>query len=108
MIQQIYSALKRFGLWIRHWVWIKPVSKPEPLKLTEVIDNWIVIKYHDQNICLHKNEIPLWNSLGRKDRRAMALRFKIMEKKRQIRFEIINGKTIVIKNKDYGVKKNVQ
>lgn len=71
------------------------------LKATEVIDEWCVIKYHDQNICLRKREINWWNRLNRKDRRAMALRFKIQEKKGIIRFENINGKLVCIKNKDY-------
>lgn len=97
----IRRIIKKLWAWIRHWLWKVPTSKPAPLKAAEVIDQWTVIKYRDQNICLHKNEIPLWNKLDRKDRRAMANKFKRMEEKGKIRFESINGKLVAIKNKDY-------
>ena len=79
-------------------------AQKTPLKATQTVDQWIVIKYHDQNICLRKREIDWWNRLGRKDRRAMAQRFHVMEKKGLIRFQEINGQTVAIKNKDYGAK----
>ena len=99
MIRRIVSAIIK---WIKFYFWTKPVSKPEPLKATEVIEHWTIIDYHGQKINLHKHEVPMWNALSRKDKRAMAQRFEVMEKKGLIRFETINGKTICIKNKQYG------
>jgi hypothetical protein len=87
--------------WLIKWFWIKPISKPEPLKATDVINQWICVKYHDQWINIRKSEMNAWNLLGRKDRRAMAQRFNILEKKGHIRFMEINGKMTCVKNKDY-------
>jgi len=95
------KLIRKFLLWIKYWFWQKPTAKPEVPKATEVINNWIVFKYHEQNICLRRSEIQMWNELGRKDRRAMALRFEIMENKGQIKFQEIGGKTVAIWNKDY-------
>lgn len=94
----------KFLKWVKYLFWTKPTAKPEPPKATEVIQNWTILDYHGQKICLHKNEIAYWNGLSRVDKRAMALRFKVMEKKGEIRFEVINGKEICIRNKDYGQK----
>jgi hypothetical protein len=98
----VNSLLIRIGRWIRYWLWERPVSKPEPPKLTDVQKNYVVIKYHNQMINLHVNEIPLWNKMNRHDRRGMARRFEEMEKDGRIRFEKINGRMICIKNRDYG------
>jgi hypothetical protein len=98
--------IKKIISWIKYWLWTKPVSKPDPPKLIDVQKDYVVIKYHGQNINLHVNEIPLWNKLGRKDRRGMARRFEEMEKNGRIRFERINRRMICIKNKDYGRNDN--
>jgi hypothetical protein len=100
MIKQIIKFLK----WVKYLFWTKPTAKPEPPKATDVIQNWIIVDYHGQKINLHKNELKLWEGLSRADKRAMALRFKTMEKKGEIRFEVINGKEICIRNKDYANK----
>lgn len=97
MKQMILALCK----WIKKWFWTRPTSKPEPLKATEVIDHWTIIVYKGQKINLHKNELGFWHGLSRKDKRAMAQRFKIQEKKGLIRFEVINGKETCIRNKDY-------
>jgi hypothetical protein len=93
--------IKKIILWIKYWLWDKPISKPDPPKLTDVQKNYVVIKYHGQMINLHVNEVPLWNNMNRHDRRGMAKRFESMEKDGRIRFEKINGKMICIKNKNY-------
>ena len=108
MIKWIVSALKRLWEWLRYWLWRHPVSKPEPLKATEVIEHWTIIDYHGQKINLHNSEIAYWNNMSRKDKRAMAKRFEILEKKGYIKFVEINGKMTCVKNKDYEAKANIE
>jgi len=108
MWKQIVSALKKLWQWLRYWLWKHPISKPEPLKVTEVIKHWTIIYYHGQKINLHKNELAYWYGLSRKDKRAMALRFEVMEKKGLVKFIEINGKLTCVRNKDYEQKINVQ
>ena len=98
----------KFLKWVKYMFWTKPVQKPEPPKATDVIQNWIIVEYHGQKINLHKNELGLWNGLSRADKRAMSLRFKVMEKKGEIRFEVINGKEICIRNKNYEAKTHAE
>jgi hypothetical protein len=98
MKEQIIKFLK----WIKYLLWTKPAV--EPPKATDDLQNWIVINYHGQKINLRINELAKWNGMGRKDKRAMAKRFETQEKKGWIRFEMINGKWICIKNKDYNPK----
>jgi hypothetical protein len=107
MWSRIVTALESFGRWLRYWMWKHPVSKPEPLKATEVIEHWTIVDYHGQKINLHKHEVPMWNALSRKDKRAMAQRFEIQEKKGLIKFVEINGKITCVKNKQYGEKENI-
>ena len=94
----INKIIKKILWWIK---FLFGKAETTPIKAKDVVNNWIVIKYHDQNICIRKSEIVMWNKLGRNDRRAMAQRFKVMEKKKQIRFQEIEGKTVAIWNKDY-------
>ena len=94
---------------IKYYLWDKPTAKPEkeaPIRVKgeQVFDDYVVFEYKKQQINIRKVELPLWNALSREDKRAMALRFKVMEKKGEIRFEVINGKRICIRNKDYGQK----
>ena len=93
--------IKKIINWIIKWLWTKPTSKPEPLKATEVINYWTIVNYHGQKINLHNSELGMWDSMGRKDKRAMALRFKTMEKKGLIKFIEINGKMTCVKNFAY-------
>jgi len=106
------TALSSFftKLWkrIRYWFWTKPVSKPDPLKATDVVDQYVVIDYKGQKINLHKNHLLMFENLSRQQKRAMARKFEIMEKKGQIRFEEINGKLTAIRNKDYEAKAHVR
>ncbi len=101
MKQKIISAIRKFLWWIKFLFWTKPTSKPEPLKATEVIKNWTIINYHGQKVNLHKNELAYWERMSRKDKRAMAKRFEVLEKKGHIRFETINGVETCINNLDY-------
>jgi len=105
--------IKKIIQWIKKWFWTKPTSPPpkeKPIKVMgeQVFKEWFVIEYHGQKINLHRNEIPLWNKLNRKDRRAMARKTEIQEKKGLIRFEKIDGRWICLKNKDYGAKTNIR
>jgi hypothetical protein len=99
MIQQIKSAIQRFLKWVRYLFWTKPAV--EPLKAIDDVQNWIVINYNGQNINLRISEVEMWNNLSRFDRRAMARKSKMQEKKGIIRFEKIEGKLICIKNRKY-------
>ena len=100
--------IKRFLQWLKKLFLMRGVTKIKPPKATDVIDQWVVIKYHNQNICLRKREIDWWNRLNRKDKRAMAKRFQIMEDKGKIRFQEINGRIVAIKNKNYEAKANLR
>jgi len=92
--------------WIIKWFWLKPTDPNDPkIKATQVLHNYICVKYHDQWINLHKSEIVMWNRLSRKDKRAMAQRFYHQEKKGHIKFVEINGKMTCIKNKNYESRK---
>lgn len=101
MKDRIVEVLKKILRWLRYWLWKHPVSKPEPLTAKEVVDHWTVVNYHGQKINLHKHEVPMFNALSRKDKRAMALRFKVMEQKGEIKFVEINGKVTCVRNIDY-------
>jgi len=112
MIEKIVIRLQKLGRWLGYWLWQKPISKPVPekpvrLKATEVFNEYVVINYHGQRINLHRNEIPLWQRMSRKDKRAMAQKFTRLEKEKKVVFTRINGREICIKNKDYGAKTDV-
>jgi len=101
MIRKIVRQLSAF---LRKWFWTKPTEKPREPKATQVIHNYICVKYRDQWINLRKSEIEAWNRMSRKDRRAMAQRFAVLQKKGKIKFVEINGQMTCVKNKDYGNK----
>lgn len=102
------KILSRAGKIIKYWFWKKPVAPPEPVKATEVSKFYTVITYGGQRINLRNHEVPLFNAMSRKDKRAMAQRFETMEKKGIIRFEVINGNLIAIYNRDYEAKANLR
>lgn len=102
------NLLKKIWRQLRYWFWTKPVSKPDPPKAIDVVNEYIVIDYKGQYINLRKTELLMFDKLSRKDKRAMATKFKVMEKKGQIRFEEINGKTVAIKNKDYAEQAHIR
>jgi hypothetical protein len=87
--------------WFKKWFWTEPTAKDKPIKATQVLQNWVCVKYRDQWINLRKSEVDMWNHLSRKDRRAMAQRFAVLEKKKKIKFVKINGQMTCVKNKDY-------
>jgi hypothetical protein len=94
---------------IKHWLWDKPISKPEPekpirLKATEVLKEYMVVTYHGQRINLHISKYPLWKTADRKTKRAIKDRFAKQERQGLIRWEEIEGKLICIKNKNYNPK----
>lgn len=82
-------------------MWKRPISKPEPLTAKEVINHYVVVDYRGQKINLHRNEVPMFNALSRKDKRAMAKKFAIMEMKKRIKFIEIDGKWTCVRNLDF-------
>lgn len=100
-INNFKVMIKKIIDWLVYWLWIRPISRPKPPKATEVTDQYVCIDYKGQWVNMKKTELPAWNKMGRKDKRGMARRFTIMEKKGQVKFTEINGKVICIKNKDY-------
>ena len=104
----IPSAITIFFKWLKKWFWYKPVSPPAPLKAVEVLSEYVVIKYNGQRINLKRTELRMFHAMDRKNKRAMARRFATLEKKGLIRFEEINGKTIAIKNKNYGGETDIR
>ena len=97
----ILAYLKKAIRAIWYWLLRRPISKPEPVKATAVVDEYVTIDYKGQLISLRKSELQAFNALSRKDKRAMSKRFEIMQKKKQIIFQDINGKVVAIRNKDY-------
>jgi hypothetical protein len=82
-------------------------SKKKPLMATEVVDEWQIVIYHHQKINLRKSELLTFASLSRFDKRAMADKFKNLEKKGIIKFVTINKKLVCIKNKSYGLQEDI-
>lgn len=99
--EQIIRFFERAMRWLRYWFWKRPVSKPEPLKATEVVQHWTIVECKGQRIALHQHEIPIWNAMSRKDKRQMALRVKAQEERGEIKFVEIDGKTTCVRNLDY-------
>jgi hypothetical protein len=97
IIRQIISFLK-------NWFWTKPVEKPEPFKATEVKHLYTCIDYKGQWVNIKKTEVDMFNAMARTDKRAMARRFAVLQKKGHVRFEEIGGQMMCIKNKDYESK----
>ena len=93
--------VRQLLLWLKKWFWEKPVSEPEKPKATDAVHLYVVVDYKGQRINLKKTQLSMWNSMSRHDKRGMAHKFAIMEKKGLIRFENINGRLTCIKNKDY-------
>ena len=104
--------MKKILAWIKLYLWDKPtkvVREPPPrVKALEIAHAYMVVTYHGQRINMLKVEYQAWKALGRKDKRAMALRMKVAEQKGHIRFEEIDGQLICIKNKLYESKKNAE
>ncbi|MDA3806309.1 MAG: hypothetical protein PF440_00205 [Thiomicrorhabdus sp.] len=90
------KLVRRLLNFFRRIIWVKPNPTAK-----DVIDQWITIKYKKQFISLRRSEAEAWNKMSRKDKRAMAKRFKILEKKGQIKFTKVKGKTICVKTKSY-------
>ena len=99
--QAMKQVLNRLVKWIKHWFWEEPVKKDPPLKATDVAKHYICMRYHNQWVNLRKSEIQAWNRMPRKDKRAMAQRFAVMEAKGHIRFTKLNDRMICIKNRNY-------
>jgi len=99
--EEIIRFFERVMRWLRYWLWKKPISKPEPLKATEVVENWTIVMCRGQRIGLHQHEIPIYNAMSRKDKRQMALRVKAQEERGEIKFMEIDGKMTCIRNLDY-------
>jgi len=90
LIRQLISFLRKL-------LWHK-------LKAVDVLDRWYCIQYKRQWVSLRKSELVAWSRMSRKDKRAMAKRFEILQKKGHIKFVEIKGKMICIKSKDYESK----
>jgi len=68
---------------------------------TDVVNDYVIVVYHHQKINLKKSELPAFAGMSRGDKRAMALRFKNLEKKGLVKFIKIDGKTVCVRNLDY-------
>jgi hypothetical protein len=105
-MDKIIEALKKFGRWIKHWLWEVPTAKPPKetpakLKATEIAKEMMIITYHGQRIPMHENEYPIWKSMGRYDKRAMKEKCAKQEKAGTLVFQEVEGKTLLIRNLDY-------
>ena len=93
IIRQFFSFLKK-------WFWKNPTE--HRIKAKDINDQYKVIQYNGQRINLHKvNELPAWGSLPRRKKREIATNWRLMEKKKHITFQEIDGKLICIKNANY-------
>ncbi len=97
----IKKTVRQILAFLKKWMWTKPTDKPDPLKATDVLHNYVCFKYKGQWINLKTQEMNAFNAMARSNKRAMALKFKMMQKKGQIIFREINGSMTCIKNKRY-------
>ena len=94
------NKCKRAWRWFLGWLslifWKRPTDRP---LAKEVIHQFVCIKYHGQWINLNKtlNEHLRFNSLSRFDKRAMAIRFKILESKGMLKFQEVEGVMTCVK-----------
>lgn len=98
------QKIRQFLAFLIKIFWTRPTDKPEPFKATEVSHIYTCIKYKGQWVNLRKTEVEAFEAMARSDKRAMAQRFAVMVKKRQVKFMEINGVMTCVKNKDYGSK----
>lgn len=107
-MKNIIEFVKSLCSLIYLWGWLKPtrvIKEPSAkIKAVEVAHAYMVVQYHGQRINMLKTDYVAWKAMSRKDKRAMAQRMAIAEKKGQIRFEEIDGHLICIRNKDYNPK----
>ena len=90
---------------IRRWIidrfWNRPVAPPPPYMAKEVVDQFTIIEYHGQEICMTKEQARIFSGLPRNEKRLQARKFKERLDKGQIVWKTINGQRVAIKNKDY-------
>jgi hypothetical protein len=101
--------IKKLIRFIVKWFWkapIKPVKEDKRIPARDLAHNFIIIKYDNQQIQLRKNELGLFNAMSRKDKRAMASKFRIMESKGMIKFEEIDGKLTCVRTRGYDYKEH--
>jgi len=101
MIQRIISAIKKFFKWIKYVFFDLAVGDRRTIKASTVINDYVIVVYHHQEINLHKSELPMFAAMSRSDKRAMADKFKSMERKGLIRYVEIEGKTVCVYKRDY-------
>lgn len=77
----------------------------EPLMAKDVIDDYISFNYAGVTLILRKEEKKIFDGMPRGERRKMAHRFNAAVRKGRIKLVTIEGKTIAIKNKNYGADK---
>lgn len=75
------------------------------LMAKDVIDDYISFPYAGVELTMRKGEKKIFDKLPRQERRKMAQRFKTAVRKGRIRLITIEGKTIALKNKNYGTDK---
>jgi len=80
-------------------------SATPPIMAKDVIDDYISFPYAGVTLTLRKGEKKVFDQMPRQERRKMAQRFKTAVRKGRIKLVTIEGKTIAIKNKDYGTDK---
>jgi hypothetical protein len=95
------KQIKRFFKWIKYLLYTLPVGDPKTIHASDVVNGYTIVVYNGAKINLKITELPMFDALSRKDKRAMADKFKSMERKGLIRYEEINGKLTCIRNKDY-------
>ena len=93
------KLVRQLLAFIIKWFWNKPTDKAPPLKATDVINQYTCIKYKNQWINLKKHEVAMFNAMSRIDKRAMADKFKIQQKKGNIEFKEINGQMTFVKKR---------
>lgn len=98
----MFRLLTQLRRWIVDRLWNRPVGPPPPYKASEVVDQFTIIEYHDQEICMTHGEAKLFNNLPRKEKRLQARKFKERLDRGEIVWKTAGGKRIAVKNKDYG------
>jgi len=107
---RILSAIGRFFIFLKQWLWDKPITPlPEEKKKfkaqeLDLKNFYTVIEYKGQRINLNKHELTAFQNMNRSAKRQVLEHWKKLEKKGHVRFQEVNGQLVAIKNKDYESK----
>lgn len=98
--------------WVKLWNWFagffikkKPVLPRHQTPATDVLDEYVTFNYHGQLITLTHPQKLFWDRHAtRKEKHGTAQKIAKQISKGELIIQKINGKKVLIKNKDYDAK----